>query len=166
MTPQAFLAELAPLAMASAKATGIPAGFVLGQGALESGWGNSDLARLGCNLFGVKADAAWHGDTLSMETEEVINGERVMLEALWRKYACWADCVNDHAQFFLRNPRYAAALKLCGGPVSGVSVAFAHAIAQAGYATDPNYAAGIIAVIDSDNLTRYDLPQELEAPVA
>lgn len=157
MTPQAFLDELAPLALASAKATGIPAGFVLAEGALESGWGNSALARLGCNLFGVKADPAWHGATLTMETGEVVKGARVAVDALWRRYSSWADCVDDHAQFFLRNPRYAAALKVCSGPAAGVSAAFAHAVAQAGYATDPEYAARIVAVIDSYDLTRYDL---------
>ena len=166
MTPQAFLDALAPLAVASAKATGVPAGFVLGQGALESDWGNSELVRLGCNLFGVKADAAWHGDTLTMETAESISGKRVMVSALWRKYASWADCVNDHAQFFLRNPRYAAALTLCHGPTAGMSAAFARAIAQAGYATDPDYAAGIIAVIASRDLARYDLPQAPGAAAA
>ena len=166
MTTQEFLAQLAPLAIASAKATGIPAGFVLGQGALESGWGNSELSRLGCNLFGVKADAAWHGDTLTMETEEVVDGKHVTVAALWRKYANWADCVNDHAQFFLRNPRYAAALTLCNGTVADLSVVFTRAIAQAGYATDPNYAEGVIAVINSENLGRYDLPQKQDTPSA
>ncbi len=159
MTQQEFLAELAPLAIASAKVTGIPAGFVLAQGALESGWGNSALTRLACNLFGVKADASWHGDTLAMETEEVVNHKPVMVPALWRKYANWADCVNDHAQFFLRNPRYATALTLCCGATADVSVAFTRAIAQEGYASDPNYANKVIAVIESDNLARYDAPQ-------
>jgi len=159
MTPQEFLADLAPLAIASAKATGIPAGFVLAQGALESGWGNSDLTRLACNLFGVKADASWHGDTLAMETEEVVNGKPVVVSALWRKYASWADCVNDHAQFFLCNPRYTAALRLCSGAAAGVSTAFARAVAQAGYASDPDYANKVIAVIESDNLAQYDAPQ-------
>jgi flagellum-specific peptidoglycan hydrolase FlgJ len=152
-TPQEFLAELAPLAVASAKATGIPAGFVLGQGGFESGWGNSELAVLACNLFGVKADAAWHGDTLSMETEEVFHGKTVMVAALWRKYANWSECLDDHAQFFLRNPRYAAALKL-----GHDSVAFTRAIAQAGYATEPDYADKVIAIIASHDLAQYDAP--------
>ena len=159
MTPQEFLAELAPLAIASAQVTGIPAGFVLAQGALESGWGNSALTRLACNLFGVKADASWHGDTLAMETEEVVDDRPVMVPALWRKYANWSDCVNDHAQFFLQNSRYAAALTLRGDAVTDVSVAFTRAIAQAGYASDPGYANKVIAVIESDNLARYDAPQ-------
>jgi len=70
-----------------------------------------------------------------------------MVPAMWRKYSTWQACFNDHARFFLDNPRYAEALA-----VRHDAEAFAHAIAAAGYATDPQYAQKIIAVIHAHNL--------------
>jgi len=147
MKPVDFIATFAPAAVASSKTTGISAAFVVAQGALESTWGASALAVKARNLFGVKASAAWHGDTFEMETGEYIGGEHVMVPAMWRKYPTWQACFDDHAQFFLVNPRYAAAIA-----VRDDAEAFAHAIQAAGYATDPNYASKIIAVIHAHNL--------------
>jgi flagellar rod assembly protein/muramidase FlgJ len=151
MTPQAFVALLSPPAVASMQGTNIPAGFVIAEGALESGWGTSGLANQANNLFGVKADASWTGDTLSMPTKEFINGQEVTVQALWRKYATLQDCFDDHAQFFIVNPRYAAAL-VCGRD----SIAFANAVQAAGYATDPLYAQKLTEIINAHNLTQFD----------
>jgi flagellum-specific peptidoglycan hydrolase FlgJ len=86
MKPQEFIDQIAPAAIACHKATGIPASFTLAQAALESGWGASRLAQQGRNLFGVKADRAWKGPTINMDTGEVINGKRVTVPAIWRAY--------------------------------------------------------------------------------
>ncbi|HCN89497.1 MAG TPA: mannosyl-glycoprotein endo-beta-N-acetylglucosamidase [Oxalobacteraceae bacterium] len=151
MKPADFIATFAPAAVASSKATGIPAAFVVAQGALESAWGSSALTTQARNLFGVKADASWHGDTFSMETGEYVAGKHVMVPAKWRKYPTWIACLDDHARFFLDNPRYAGALA-----VRHDSEAFAHAVQAAGYATDPAYAEKIIAVIRGHGLASFD----------
>ena len=147
MKPADFIATFTPAAIASSKTTGIPAAFVVAQGALESTWGTSALATKARNLFGVKASAAWHGDTLEMETGEYIGGKHVMVPAMWRKYSTWQACFDDHARFFHDNPRYADALK-----VKGDSSAFAAAIVKAGYCTDPHYAGKITEIINVHNL--------------
>ena len=149
-TPEAFIAALQPAAIASMHDFKIPASFTLAQGALESGWGKSKLATLAKNLFGVKADASWHGDVLPMETREFINGEWIQLTASWRKYADWKQCLDDHARFFQSNPRY----KDCFRESTGVG--FAKAVAKAGYATDPDYANKLIAVINKRGLSALD----------
>jgi flagellum-specific peptidoglycan hydrolase FlgJ len=152
MTPEDFIAAIAPSAQSSALVTRIPASFVVAQGALESAWGISQLAQQGFNLFGVKADASWIGDTIAMSTREFINGKSVVVPALWRKYTSWLDCLNDHAAFLRNNHRYQSAFS---GIQTGES--FARAIAAAGYATDPLYAGKLIGIIRSHNLASLDI---------
>jgi flagellum-specific peptidoglycan hydrolase FlgJ len=151
MTPQVFIAAIAPAAVASAKVTGIAASFVIAQAALESAWDKSELALQAKNLFGVKADPGWHGPTVSIQTEEFFNGHYEMVPAVWREYPTWQACLDDHAAFFTVNPRYAEALKVRGDPM-----AFAAAIKAANYCTDPDYVSKIQAVIDDHDLTQYD----------
>jgi flagellar protein FlgJ len=150
MKPQDFLDQLAAPAQACQRATGIPASFTLAQAALESAWGASRLSQRAFNLFGVKADRGWKGPAIWMDTAEVINGKRVMVSAPWRAYATWADCLTDRAAFFRKNPRYAKCFEEHTG------AGWARAIARAGYATDPDYAAKLIAVMDGRALTRFD----------
>lgn len=150
MTPNDFLAAIAPAAQASHKASGIPASFTLAQAALESSWGASKLAQSGHNLFGVKADKSWVGPITIMQTAEYENGQRVMVAAKWRLYLDWYACLADRVEFFKRNKRYAACFKETTGE------GWCRAVAAAGYATDPQYADKLIGVIRSRNLTKYD----------
>ncbi len=151
MNPDDFIAAVAPAAQASMAHTRIPASFAIAEGALESGWGKSQLAIDGHNLFGVKADPAWHGDILAMRTREFIKSEWIIVPANWRKYPDWLSCIADHASFLLTNPRYQPAFAQCGD-----AEAFTRAVAAAGYATDPDYASKIIAVIRAHALARFD----------
>lgn len=148
--PNAFIAKIAPAARASMRATGIPASFTIAEGALESAWGSSQLAAQAMNLFGVKADSAWHGDVLTMPTREFLKGSWCVVPARWRRYSDWQGCMDDHAAFFRQNPRYKAALACKDGP------SFARAVAAAGYATDPQYAQKLCAIIVGHNLQEFD----------
>ena len=151
MSPQAFLDQLSGPAQACQRASGIPASFTLAQAALESAWGASKLSQRAYNLFGVKADRSWKGPTIWMDTAEVINGKRVIVNAPWRAYATWADCLLDRAAFFRKNGRYSK----CFAETTGAG--WARAIALAGYATDPDYAAKLIAVMDGRALSQLDV---------
>lgn len=150
MKPQDFLDQLLPAALACQAAHGIPASFTLAQGALESSWGDSDLATKAKNLFGIKADKAWHGPTFDLKTGEVFNGKRVVVPASWRKYATWDEAINDRALYLADNPRYVK----CWAEATGDG--WARAVAAAGYATDPAYAAKLVATIHGRNLQRFD----------
>lgn len=150
MTPQEFIAAIAPAARASAERTRIPASFTVAQAALESAWGRSALAQQGFNLFGVKADASWRGDVLQLPTREFVQGQWLTVLARWRRYPDWLSCIDDHAAFLLGNPRYQPAFQFTDGP------RFASAVARAGYATDPTYSAKIIAIIQGRGLAALD----------
>lgn len=146
-----FVSAIGPAAQASAKATGIPASFVVAEGALESGWGVSALARQGMNLFGVKADRSWSGNVLSMQTREFLHGKWTVVPALWRKYDTWEACIADHAKFLTENPRYAPAFAH-----KDDGEAFARAVAAAGYATDPDYLTKILTIMRVHDLKALD----------
>lgn len=150
MDAQAFIDLIGPAAQASMRTTGVPASFTVAEAALESGWGESQLARDGKNLFGVKADPAWHGDVLTLNTREFLHGTWVMVPARWRKYNDWQNCMDDHAAFLHQNRRYAACFQCVAGD------AFAKAVAQAGYATDPDYASKVISIINQHGLADLD----------
>jgi flagellum-specific peptidoglycan hydrolase FlgJ len=150
MQPNDFIAAISPAARASMIKTGVPASFSIAQAALESSWGKSGLAVIAHNLFGVKADRGWSGDTWVQKTREFVRGEWVIQTATWRKYSDWQGSFDDHADFFLKNHRYADCFKCKDG------VSFTLAVQKAGYATDPNYAKLITAIIRQYDLTHYD----------
>lgn len=155
MTPQDFFAELGPGARQSNIDTGIPASFTLAQAALESAWGASGLALQGKNLFGIKALGDWTGPTITMPTQEYINGQWEQIQAAFRKYDSWAQSLDDHARFFFVNPRYAPALAVRTDPDE-----FARQVQACGYATNPHYAELIIGIMQYNSLSRqYDVPQ-------
>ena len=150
MKPDDFIAVIRNAAIASAAESGIPASFTIAEAALESAWGQSQLALQAKNLFGVKADASWHGDVLTMNTREYLKGQWVIVPARWRKYQDWQGCMDDHAAFLHGNPRYHGCFPAKDGP------SFARAVAAAGYATDPQYADKLIAIMRAHNLALLD----------
>lgn len=148
MAPQDFINAISPAARTSAVTTKIPASFTVAEAALESGWG-ADCP--GFNLFGIKADPEWDGPVTMQLTHEVVDGKTVAIMAQFRAYDSWLASVEDHAQFLLTNPRYRPAFAYTSGST------FAQAVAAAGYATDPNYAAKIISIIKTHNLSVLDV---------
>lgn len=150
MNPQDFINAISPAARQSMVVTKIPASFVVAEGALESGWGASQLCKQAFNLFGVKAIGGWTGPTIDFPTTEYIRGKRVTVNAAWRKYSSWLDAIQDHASFLLDNPRYKPAFAYTSGST------FALAIAAAGYATDPQYGPKLVSIIKAHNLSALD----------
>lgn len=147
MTPQDFIAAIAPAAKVSALKTKVPASFTTAEAALESGWGAHCP---GFNLFGVKA-SGWTGPVTIQRTREYLNGAWTFVDARFRAYTDWLGSIEDHAQFLLTNPRYKPAFAYTTGAL------FAKAVAAAGYATDPQYATKIIQIITAHNLGMLDV---------
>lgn len=147
MTPQEFIAALTPAAISLMHTAKIPASFCIAEAADESGWGAHCP---GFNIFGVKADASWHGPVTAEPTGEVENGQKVVVTAKFRAYPSWLASLEDHAQFLLTNPRYKPAFAYTTGAL------FARAVAGAGYATDPLYASKIISIINTHGLAALD----------
>jgi flagellum-specific peptidoglycan hydrolase FlgJ len=144
--PAEFIMRLTNPALESQRRVGVPASITIAQAALESAWGESGLARVGNNLFGIKADSRWRGETLTLNTREFIKGQWIVVPAKWRKYGSWQASIEDHAAFLKGNPRYQPCF-LCQ-----TTEAFARALLKAGYATDPGYAEKLMTLISQHKL--------------
>jgi flagellar protein FlgJ len=149
-----FIAAAAQAARDSQRATGVPVSVTVAQAILESDWGLSQLSQQGQNYFGIKAHAReGSAGVVWFDTWEVINGQSSIRHEPFRAYASAADSFIDHGLLFIQNARYAGAMAARDDPRE-----FARRINQAGYATDPNYAAKLIGLMDRFNLYDYDLP--------
>jgi flagellar protein FlgJ len=143
---RAFQDKLADAAEEAEKVTGVPAKFMMGQAALETGWGkrvirNQDGTSSN-NLFGIKAGPGWKGKVATAVTTEYVNGKPHARVEKFRSYASHADAFKDYAKMLSNNPRYEKVLAH-GGDAS----TFAHGLQRAGYATDPQYAAKLSRII-------------------
>jgi len=142
---RAFQEKLHEHAHAAEQTTGVPAKFMLGQAALETGWGkrmirNADGSNSN-NLFGIKAGPGWKGKVANAVTTEYVNGKPQTKVEKFRAYDSPADSFRDYANMIAKNPRYE---KVIG---SSDAATFAQGLQRAGYATDPNYAAKLTRLI-------------------
>ena len=146
---QVFQDKLTAHAEEASRTTGIPAKFMLGQAALESGWGKHVIRTAdggtSHNLFGIKATGSWKGKTVDAVTTEYVNGVAQKRVEKFRAYDSYADSFRDYAKLLRDNPRYEKVLANASD-VKG----FAQGLQRAGYATDPNYAAKLTNIINKN----------------
>ena len=141
-----FKQRLSHHAEAASRDTGVPANLMLGQAALESGWGKREIKAAdgtpSNNLFGIKATGNWGGKVVEATTTEYINGVKQKRIEKFRAYDNYADSFKDFAKLMTNNPRYEKVM----ASISNV-YDYAQAMQKAGYATDPNYATKLASVI-------------------
>lgn len=150
-TPKEFVDKLWPHAVEAGKELGIPPHFLLGQAALESGWGKRTIrgqdGQDSLNLFGIKAGAKRGGDAVAAATTEYVKGVPQAKREGFRAYGSYAESFRDYAALLKSNPRYQGVL---GQAVDAAG--FARAMQQAGYATDPMYASKLERVVNSETM--------------
>ena len=152
---RAFQEKLADAAEEAEQATGVPAKFMLGQAALETGWGrrvirNADGSSSN-NLFGIKAGPGWSGPVAEITTTEYVGGEAQKVTAKFRAYASYGESFRDYAKLMKESPRYAGVVaRAAQAPASAASAqGFAQGLQRAGYATDPAYASKLARLINT-----------------
>ncbi|EUJ25387.1 hypothetical protein MFLO_15448 [Listeria floridensis FSL S10-1187] len=125
----------------------------LAQAIVESNWGNSGLAAQANNLFGIKG--SYNGSSITMSTKEYDGDKEYRIDAAFRSYPDREASMEDHTLLFINgtsaNPSLYQAVV---GETDYKKAALA--IQEAGYATDPNYAAVLIQTIEMYGLTAYD----------
>ncbi|AIQ46987.1 hypothetical protein R70723_14695 [Paenibacillus sp. FSL R7-0273] len=152
MTSAEFIARIVPYAVADMQRSHIAASLTIAQAALESGWGNSGLTEKANNLFGIKGSGP--AGSVAVRTTEYLNGKPVQVTAAFRAYNNWGESVADHSALIAGGVSWNRNLY---SRVIGVDGrAAAREIAAAGYATDPNYSAKLIHIMDTYNLYQYD----------
>lgn len=141
-----FLKEMVSHAKTAAASTGMPAHLMLGQAALETGWGKREIKATdgtpSYNLFGIKATGNWQGKVVETMTTEYINGVKQKRIEKFRAYDSYADSFKDFAKLMTHNPRYQHVVANLNNVEN-----YAQAMQKAGYATDPNYAKKLSSVI-------------------
>ncbi len=141
-----FKDRMAQHAEVASRTSGMPAHFMLGQAALESGWGKREIKDINGmpsnNLFGIKATSKWSGKVVETLTTEYIDGIKQKRIEKFRAYDNYADSFKDFANIMLNDPRYQNVLANLHNAKD-----YAQAMQKAGYATDPNYASKLASVI-------------------
>jgi flagellar protein FlgJ len=145
-TGQEFLDRMKAHAFEASQATGIPARFLLGQAALESGWGKREIRAAdgsqSFNVFGIKAGRNWTGPTVQAMTTEYVDGAPRKVMQKFRAYASYTEAFKDYAGLMQGSRRYAAVLKQTD------SAGFAYGLQRAGYATDPQYGQKLTQILN------------------
>lgn len=138
-----YIDQYKDIAIKHAQEYGVPASITLAQGLLESGAGQSSLARNGHNHFGIKCHNSWKG-------ERILVGDSAS-STCYRHYGKDEDSFIDHARF-LQGKRYAKLYDLKATDYKG----WAQGLQECGYAEDPSYPALLINLIEKYQLFQYD----------
>jgi flagellar protein FlgJ len=143
---QDFINRMLPHAIKAGESSGVPHTLMLGQAALESGWGQREIrtgdGSTSHNVFGIKAGSAWQGKTADVVTTEYEDGVPRQRVEKFRAYGSYAEAFQDYARLIANNPRYTDVLRHTGD-----HEAVAKSVQQAGYATDPHYAEKLAKVM-------------------
>ncbi|MBW7844420.1 MAG: LysM peptidoglycan-binding domain-containing protein [Bacteroidia bacterium] len=150
MTVEQYLEKYSEIAVREMHRSRIPASITLAQGLLESGNGNSRLALIGNNHFGIKCKKDWTGETILEDDDEA--------QECFRKYKTAEESYIDHSDFLMKSQRYALLFDL--EPTDYVG--WAKGLKTAGYATNPNYPTLLISLIERHNLHRFDMIKPAE----
>ena len=121
----------------------VPASITLAQGLLESGAGDSNLARKGNNHFGIKCHG-WTGKTIYQDDDK--------RNECFRSYSSPFESFEDHSRFLASGQRYRNLFNLKITDYKG----WARGLKAAGYATNPKYADRLIDIIQLYRLYEYD----------
>ena len=138
-----YIERFKAIAIKEMNSYGIPASITLAQGILESGSGNSSLARDANNHFGIKCTPEWKGKTILKDDDRV--------DDCFRVYSSPEESFRDHSEF-LKRKRYASLFELNKDDYRG----WATGLKEAGYATNPRYAELLITLVDRYDLSKYD----------
>lgn len=160
-----FIKTIGKAATVDQLKTGVLASITVAQAILESAYGTSELATNANNLFGIKDNNTWKGDTYVVVSKEEINGKLVGKTSKFRKYVSWSDSIADHSEY------------LCTRSLDGKTKLYkdvigetdykkaANVLQKSGYSTYSNYAKQLIDLIERYNLAQYDYNGEKEETI-
>jgi hypothetical protein len=144
LTQQEYIEKYKHLAIADQEVYGIPASVKMAQALLESDSGNSRLATQGNNHFGIKCKSTWRGETIRHDDDAP--------QECFRKYGSVEESFRDHSDFLNDSPRYQVLFTLDNTDYK----AWARGLKECGYATNPQYAERLIALIERLELYALD----------
>lgn len=143
ITKEEYIEKYKKIAVEEMKRSGIPASITLAQGMLESGNGNSTLARKANNHFGIKCHN-WDGEKHYHDDDAK--------DECFRKYDSAEESYRDHTDFLMKTPRYRFLFEYRSDDYKS----WAHGLQKAGYATSKTYASDLIRTIEENKLYIFD----------
>jgi len=141
---QDYIDIFAKLAIQEMNEYHVPASITMAQACLESGNGNSELAREGNNHFGIKCNSSWSGPSIRKDDET--------RNECFRKYSTAIESFRDHSKFLTGGMRYQF---LFDYKITDYRK-WAYGLKKAGYATDPQYPERLIKIIEEFQLHKLD----------
>jgi len=141
---QDYIDIFAKLAIQEMNEYHVPASITMAQACLESGDGNSILARDGNNHFGIKCNSSWSGPSIRKDDET--------RNECFRKYGTAIESFRDHSKFLTGGMRYQF---LFDYNIKDYRK-WAYGLKKAGYATDPQYPERLIKIIEEFQLHKLD----------
>jgi len=142
-----YIRKYNEIAIREMQKSGIPASITLAQGILESGSGNSTLAKRANNHFGIKCHQGWDGEYILFDDDEK--------NECFRSYETIEESFLDHTDFLRNRQRYGF---LFGYDKTDYK-AWAKGLKEAGYATNPDYAKMLVNIIEENQLFLFDRGQ-------
>ena len=140
-----FVSRMSRAANLASQQSGVPARLIMGQAALESGWGKREIRHedgsTSFNLFGIKAGPSWKGKVVNVLTTEYEDGVARKVTQPFRAYASYEESFADYARLIGNSPRYESVT------TARNEIEAARRIQDAGYATDPRYAQKLIGIM-------------------
>ena len=162
MSKSEFILTIAPLVVAENQRRGNPlfSSVVIAQAICESGWGQSQIMMKANAIFGIKAFSDWKGKVYNAKTQECYDGSNYTdIQACFRAYNSLEESISDYFDLITKTERYR---KAC---VSNSPLECITAIKNGGYATSPTYINTIMSIINSNDLTKYDVVEDVENSV-
>lgn len=165
-TTNEFIQSIGTDAQQIAWDEGLYASVMIAQAILETGSGNSQLARPPYhNLFGIKG--SYRGKSVSFNTQEDKgNGQLYTIQSAFRQYPSYKESLEDYAVLLKKgisgNPHFYQAT----WRVNAATYREAARALTGKYATDTSYDKKLIALIETYGLERFDLePNKVEEAV-
>lgn len=151
MTKQEFISEVVKFVQKYAPQYGITVvSPIVAQAVLESGWGETFLAKKYHNYYGLKCGTRWTGPSVNMKTnEEYTEGVITVIKDNFRVFSSFEEGIKGYFDF-IQLPRYEN-LKGITNPYDYLKI-----IKDDGYATDSKYVEKNMAIVNQYNLTQYD----------
>ena len=144
--------------------TGIPASVTAAQAILESGWMNSTLTKEHENYFGIKASTGgynWKGSTWDPNADDAVAvmptkeeyevGVITEIEDGFRTYDSTWESIQDHSAYLLNSGLYPG-IEKAKTPEQAIDI-----IMDGGYATSSEYKEMLLEIINTYDLTRFDV---------
>jgi flagellar protein FlgJ len=146
-SPQEFIEHIWGYAYHAGKKLNVSPEVLVAQAALETGWGRhavkDENGISSNNLFNIKADSRWTGPRINQQTTEYVDGVARQENANFRAYESLEASFNDYVNFLQKHERYKKALNY-----SQDTSKYLQELQSAGYATDPDYATKIEAIMN------------------